>query len=582
MLSSGILAGLLFFAGCTTCFSPAAGAQAGGRNEAPQTSSPAATLRTYTRMVNLEVVAKDAKGNHIQGLKAEDFQIEEQTPDKGRKQSRQTIAGFREMHMASMAAPAPAQAKMPPGEFTNAVAVSKDPAPPTILLVDGLNTPVEQQAQVHVQMLKMLRQLPANVPVAVFLLGGKLTLLQGFTSDPKFLQAALSNVTSAAGAGIATVQPQDDPGAPGNSMSGIGSSDPDLNDLIAAAQNFDKAVYAAQMDERVNRTANALESIARSAAGYPGRKNLLWLSTAFPIAVEPVAQALGPDNQRLYFAHLQRVNEALSDAKVSVYPVNVAGVTNLAAYQAGTRPPEGSSGGDVRGSVHRQELLEQRQDDTMQVIAEGTGGKVCTGDNDLGDCVRKAVDDSSDFYEISYYSNSTDWNGEFRRISVKTGAKGAHLSYRQGYFATPEGGSGPKGQSQQLQSDCENYLDATAIPFTAATLPADAPGQMKFSLLVDAAALTLRPNADGKVPLDLAIGVCTYNEKGWPLKLMNYPVSLLLDAGRYQTLLATGKLADTIRIPAPQPAAIRLLVKDVPTGRLGSIYISTHQTTAPN
>jgi hypothetical protein len=56
---------------------------------------------------------------------------------------------------------------------------------------------------------------------------------------------------------------------------------------------------------------------------------------------------------------------------------------------------------------------------------------------------------------------------------------------------------------------------------------------------------------------------------------MNYPVKVALDAKRYETLTATGELADTISIPAPIPAAIRLLVKDVSTGNLGSVYIKT-------
>jgi len=211
--------------------------------------------------------------------------------------------------------------------------------------------------------------------------------------------------------------------------------------------------------------------------------------------------------------------------------------------------------------------------DTMHEVADGTGGIVCTGDNDLGDCVRKAVDDSSDFYEISYYSDSPDWKGEFRKIAVKTAQHGAHLAYRQGYFATPEGSPGSKAQTAQLRSDCENYLDATSLPFTATSLPPDPQGQLRFSLLIDSSALTLRPAADGKYPLNLAVGVCTYNEKGWAVNLMNYPVNFRLSPEQFETARATGKLADSIRVPGPKPAALRLLVKDVPSGRLGSIRI---------
>ena len=73
------------------------------------------TVRTYTRLVNLEVVVKDSKGNHIKDLKPEDFQIEEQTPAKSGKWSGQKIAEFREVHMAVLAAPVEMQPQMPPG-----------------------------------------------------------------------------------------------------------------------------------------------------------------------------------------------------------------------------------------------------------------------------------------------------------------------------------------------------------------------------------------------------------------------------------------------------------------------------------
>jgi VWFA-related protein len=560
------------------------------------------TVRTFSRMVNLEVVVKDSKGNHIPGLKADDFQIFEQTPARSRDKREQKIAVLREVHMASLAAPVSIEAQTPPGVYTNALAEQKDPVPPTILLVDGLNTDVQYQAQVHIQMTKMLRQLPTNVPVAVFLLGDRLKLLQSFTSDPKLLQAALEKAYSAAGVGLATTDPRDDPNSPSAStgmLASVGDSiGPALNaggstssinsgqntpgaDLAAIVENiaaFDQKIFSATMDERIFRTINALTSLGHNVAGYPGRKNLLWLSTSFPINLYGVMATGASDDSFGEFSNyrgpLQQLSEALSDAKVAVYPVNLAGVQTLQAYQAGARPPDVTPQG-MAGNTTRDILFQNASVDTMHEIADGTGGIVCTGDNDLGDCVHKAMDDSSDFYEISYYPDSGEWNGDFRKIVVKTGLKGARLSYRQGYFAFPEGSADPKVQEAQMKSDCDDYLDATSVPIEAKNLPSDTQGQLKFTLLIDASALTVPPTADGNHRLNLDIAVCTYNAKDWPLRLMNYPVNFELDAKKYETLTTTGKLTDTISIPAPEPAAIRLLVKDVSTGKLGSVYIKT-------
>ncbi|MFZ0303321.1 MAG: VWA domain-containing protein, partial [Terracidiphilus sp.] len=459
-----------------------------------------------------------------------------------------------------------------------------DPVPPTIILVDGLNTPVEVQPQVHVQMLKMLRQLPPNVPVAVFLLGDRLTLLQSFTRDPKLLQAALEKAHSTAAYGTQMGDPRDDPNSIGNLLAKAGGGAYSA-DMIAALSAFDHSIYSGSMSDVVGRTLHALSSLANNVAGYPGRKNLLWLSTSFPINLIAVGMVGAPvgvptlhDWSELpnYTQLVQQLTRDLSDAKVAVYPVDLAGVQAYQLYQGGAAltvsqtTPQGFS-----QSLTRDVMTQNAAVDTMYMIADGTGGIVCTGDNDLGDCVRKAVDDSSDFYEISYYSNSTYWNGEVRKIAVKSTEHGARLEYREGYFATPEGDPDPKLQSAELQSDCDDYLDATSVTFTAKSLPSDTPGELKFSLAVDPAAVTFTPTADGTHQLNLDIAVCTYNQKDWPINLMNYPVNMRLTAQQFNSVMSTGKLTDSIRVPGPKPSALRLMVKDVSTGKLGSVYIKT-------
>jgi hypothetical protein len=61
---------------------------------------------------------------------------------------------------------------------------------------------------------------------------------------------------------------------------------------------------------------------------------------------------------------------------------------------------------------------------------------------------------------------------------------------------------------------------------------------------------------------------------------MSFPADRKLDAKQFQILANTGRLSDMISVPGPRPAAVRLLVKDVPTGRLGSIYIKTADAVA--
>jgi VWFA-related protein len=556
-------------------------AQAGSQSAAPNASQPA--VKVVTRMVTLEVVVKDKKGNHVTGLTPEDFELYEQTPRKGEGRQQQKIDIFHEVSVADLAMKATPIPQVLTGVYTNAVALRSNRVPPTILLADGLNTPIAYQMQVHAQMVKMLRQLPSDVPVAVFLLGNRLTMLQDFTNDPALLQAAVTKATSVAGQGLAQSDPRDDVNSIGNLKARVlkgmpGEGGGAAKDMFMAIEDFDAAIYNFNMDRRVHDTADALKAIARYTAGLPVRKNLLWISTAFPIVVDP---ALDPFRNHDYTLLVQGVTKTLSEAKVAVYPMNPAGVVPPAVFDADRQGGDqetaaSTSQGQGPSSIivtMREDSERLKHDDTMRLLANGTGGEVCVGDNDLADCVHRAVDDSGDFYEIAYYSNSKDWNGEYRRIFLDATEKDWHLEYRQGYFATAEIAQRTEDVRQALkEATCATPLDATSIALTATTLPPDSPDGLKFHLDIGASALTLTPAENGGAEVNLQLAVCTFDKKGNPGQFMSIPLDRKMNEAQVQKV-AAGGLADIAAIPGPRPSSIRLAVMDVPSGRIGSLRI---------
>ena len=562
-------------------------------------SQPAPTFHAYTRMVTLEVVAKDRHGNHVTGLNADDFQIFEQSETHKEKRN-QKIASFREIQFADLVKQSGGQMQVPAGVYTNAVTLQKNPVPPTILLVDGLNTDLKDQAQIQVQMQRIIKIIPKNVPVAIFLLGRSLRMLQDFSTDPELLQIALKKAFSPAAAGLVTMDPLDDPNqasAQFENLAGYSATGDFREDVVSAqiralaklAREVEQQQYKMQMDRRVEITAEALTSVGRHVAGYPGRKNLLWISSDFPIKLNGALLAAGtprlsgvenrPIDSTLvnddsgyasYAAQIRRTANVLSDAKVAVYPINPAGVQPHALFEAEARPRDYSAQGTA-ATLSREITMLADEDRTMRVVAEDTGGVVCNGSNDLGDCIRKAVDDSSSFYEIAYYPDSADWNGEYRKIILQSKRSGLQLEYRHGYFA----GVGPhENQKADLQqAACEGYLTATSIFFAATRLPSSATGELKFYLGIDPASLTLMPTSDGGRELNINVAVCTFDKKGTALQLMSEPLNRKLAAAEYQSIARNG-LAHMIAIPGPKPAAIRLLIKDVPSGRIGSVHIN--------
>src|SRR2546427_12271964 len=71
------------------------------------------------------------------------------------------------------------------------------------------------------------------------------------------------------------------------SCTGGGNSNALLAMKALLLQRFEREQYADSMDIRVKMTLDALRVIARHVSGYPGRKNLIWLSSAFPLSIPP-------------------------------------------------------------------------------------------------------------------------------------------------------------------------------------------------------------------------------------------------------------------------------------------------------
>ncbi len=173
------------------------GQQAPAASASPsQASEPITTFKVATRMVTIDVVARDGKGNSFRDLKPDDFEASEQIEPK-RDKYPQKIKAFRTTSVAELAAMDPGRPKMAPGVYTNLVTMNRVPVPPTIILLDALNTDRITMMQVRQQLVKMLSSIPDDVPTAVYLLGRRLEMLQSFTTDPKLLRATLEKIPAA-------------------------------------------------------------------------------------------------------------------------------------------------------------------------------------------------------------------------------------------------------------------------------------------------------------------------------------------------------------------------------------------------
>jgi VWFA-related protein len=570
---------LMFF--LAVALAPQAKSQQAAFPPQQQTAPPAPILKATSRLVTLQVLARDRQGHLVPGLTAKDFQLFEEVPPKKDKRPQQ-IAAFQFVSVAAIAAADKGVVQMPAGVYSNLVSMRKVPVPPTVLFIDGLNTSITVQMQVHRQMVKLLASIPEDVPVSVFLLDRDLHLLQDFTTDPKLLREAAKKAISLDSAGLADVDPRDDPDALSAQLEDV----PGVS--LDSLERFERETFSAQMDIRVQTTLDALRAIARHLSGYPGRKNLLWVSSSFPIQIAPDS-----DNKfvgmRNYADQMVEVAYALADAKVAVYPMDAGGLQTQSYMQASSRTRGTPSGRSMGASIQREDVSRFSKQESMGLLADGTGGRICVNDNDLSDCVKKAMDDGSSYYEIAYYPDATNWNGEFHKVILKTPQSGIKLAYRTGYYA-PADFSAANGKDEAKLADremrqaaCSDLLTSTALLVVAKAIPADQPGQAKYFMAIEPKMLTFAPVDGGGRSLSMDVGICTFGPKGKALQYFSDHSEQKFAEKEYAST-ASHAVPHVIQFaPAPDIARVRLVVRDSGSGQMGSVdipYVAAVQTPA--
>ena len=407
--------------------------------QAGEPADSGATLRINSRAVLVDVIVTDGHGNPVTGLKQNAFSVTEQ----GKPQE---IGFFEEHHANEQTAEAVPAPKLPDGVFSN---FSPYPQPPavTVLLLDSLNTRMENQSFVHAQALKFLKTAKPGSRMAIFTMGLGLHFVQGFTDDPTVLTAALSNKKNNWVETSVMLKGQDENNAQQNVISMMSAQAPGGGSVaspgsIAALQQFMLENDGRRTVDRVLLTFENFQRLATFLNSFPGRKNVIWFSESFPLIISDTF-----DEQ----VDLQaaRTFDILAAARVALYPVDAGGAAPLELYSAGAQVP--ATVHDPAAMLNAQNASRNSNDYernanqiTMKRMAEQTGGKPFTNGNGLAKIIRQVAESSADFYTLSYTPTNGKMDGTYRKIDVKVAGGPYKLSYRRGYIALDEGlpGSG--------------------------------------------------------------------------------------------------------------------------------------------
>lgn len=232
------------------------------------------TFHVNSKLVLLDVVVTDRKGNVVTNLKQDDFQVFED----GRPEQ---ILNF---EAPGLNAPPPV-AKITSTAELDRVAPQ---APVNIVVLDEINTKFEDMAFARYSLKKYLEAQPDKLNQPTMLAAVTLkrfVVLQDYTQDKNVILDALSH------------------------------------HFAQYPWHYGSDSWNA---EKFTRTFAALLQVAEATAGHPGHKNMIWIGRGFPsIRVDEMM----PDEADNLTATIQMCINKLRDARITLYTVDPVGLS---------------------------------------------------------------------------------------------------------------------------------------------------------------------------------------------------------------------------------------------------------------
>ncbi|MFY9825264.1 MAG: VWA domain-containing protein [Thermoanaerobaculia bacterium] len=443
-------------------------------------AQPAASLTSFgavveVNVVNVDVYATDKSGKRVNDLRQGDFELRED----GKPVAISNFTPVRLANLGSSPAPGPAApddkaAARAPGDAWNLV-----------VYVDNANIQPAHRTRALEQLREFLaKTMKPGDRVMLVTSDAALKIWQPFTSDPAAVNAALAQIEKTAAHGseielqrrnalheMMTL----------NEVSIVSLGPPCPVNIVVPARSFADSRRA-----EIRRSLGALTILVNSLSGVPGRKAVLHVSDGIPAtpgeelfhfllelcggggtaglghtsAPAPTAgskviqrdydpgavydaRAIGPEAY-------QAASQAMLDAQtfsvakdlgalvahanahqVTMYTLQASGISGTEAADASFGPEDRLLQFPSIGTAQRSSLQE-----SLQTLAEGTGGKAILNANDFRPDLASLREDFATFYSLGY-TPGHNGDGKEHKIEVRVKRPGIALRYRLSYRDKP-------------------------------------------------------------------------------------------------------------------------------------------------
>jgi len=487
-------------------------------------------FKVNTRIVILDIVVTDKKGNVVNNLKQSDFSV---TEDK----QLQTIRTFE---------PPNAHA-MPPSPDGKAIVNSAadlpkiGDAPLTILVLDELNTAFTDMSYSRYSLQKYLLAQPEllNQPTALLVASNtKFQLLQDYTQNRAALLQALK------------------------------THFPEYPWKLETSHKSGPGVA-----ERMAQTMASLIQIAEATRGSPGRKNIIWVGTAsFSVnLVSADSQTIQTMDQLT-----KRLTQTLLETRVTLYHIDP---TINEAYSVEADDPDNDDDPFADGITFNQ-------------FATATGGQIYAGRNDVNNEIANSIDNGNSYYTLSYSpSNSNEDAAKYRSIHIKLSNPDLTATTRSGYYPEAANANNSVNDTTLSANQRKSFLELdlsqaalSILAYNALTVTAQKTADPHvWQISVPSANLAWTPQPNGQLSTEVTAMAVSFNDSGNGLKgkyrTTNKSKILAHTAHEFQSAKKPEEDAvNTVlfQLPVDTPSGttrIRFILRDAITGKIGTIDI---------
>jgi VWFA-related protein len=293
----------------------------------------------------------------------------------------------------------------------------------------------------HDSALKFLaKQMTAADLVSVVVFSSQLSVLANFTNDRAVLNKAVAQILPGAASQLAD-----------NQYAAAQNGEYDVQQDTQAAFTPDQTEFNVfNTDQKLI----AVEDLTNVLAGIPGRKALVEFTGG-------ITQT-GEENR----AELRAATDAANRADVSIYSIDARGM--FATPPGGDVTTAAATGTSMFSGAAVYHQTDQREDsrDTLATLSTDTGGRAFFDLGDLSDAFPKIEEENGGYYLVGYnLPPDAKRDGRWHAVNVKVNAPGAHVRYRNGYYA-------PRDFQHLEKEDREQQLaDAMNSPNPSVELP---------------------------------------------------------------------------------------------------------------